>query len=192
MKTRALALVFLFLSACSAEIDVQSDPFSQTVPVTSLLEPVYAEVAIDLPEETQSIEVTVNTVSATLAVVNPSKSLTLQTGVRLSFEGKAEPGTATAYTNANLPAYYSKAAELIAPRNFAPGSSTPLTIENPALVQAVTKKRVWLIVSNTVTRTSGLPTESFPVNIRLENIVFHATVTKAFPGLGGALEVGGL
>ncbi|WP_158623716.1 hypothetical protein [Corallococcus llansteffanensis] len=51
---------------------------------------------------------------------------------------------------------------------------------------------MWLILDNTVTRATGLPTGGLPVTIRLEDIIFNANVAKTFPGLGGALEVGGL
>jgi hypothetical protein len=38
----------------------------------------------------------------------------------------------------------------------------------------------------------GLSTDTPQVNILLQNIIFRATVTKPFPKVGGALEVGGL
>jgi hypothetical protein len=181
------------LASCSAEINVETPPFTQTVPVTSVLAPVYAEVALDLPEDTRDLSVvTVNSVQAALTVVNPSQALTLQMSARLSFTGQAEPGTPKTYTEANLPPYYASATQLLPTRSFAPGSRTPLTVDSPVLKQALGKPRVWLILDNTVTRTTGLPTGGLPVNIVLENIVFSANVTKTFPGLGGALEVGGL
>ncbi|WP_281404562.1 hypothetical protein [Pyxidicoccus fallax] len=39
-------------------------------------------------------------------------------------------------------------------------------------------------------RGIGLP--DLPASIRLEDSVFTALLTKPFPGLGGALEAGGL
>ncbi|MBJ6763520.1 hypothetical protein JGU66_22355 [Myxococcaceae bacterium JPH2] len=192
MTTRALALMCLMLSACSAEIEVQTDPINQSVPVTSLLAPVYAEVAIDLPEETRSVDVTVNAVSSTLTVVNPTQTLTLRLGARLSFTGKATPTEPVLYTDINRPAYFDQATVLLPTRDFAANTRTPLTLESPALAQALGKPRVWLILDNTVARAGGLPLEPLPVNVQLQDIVFHATVTKQFPGLGGALEVGGL
>ncbi|WP_171414886.1 hypothetical protein [Corallococcus exercitus] len=193
MRRCVVGLCGLLLASCSAEINVETAPFTQTVPVTSVLAPVYAEVALDLPEETRDLSVvTVNTVQAALTVANPSPVLTLELSARLSFTGQAEPGTPKTYTEANLPPYYAASTLLLAPRTFAPNSRTPLTVDSPALKQALGKQRVWLIVENTVTRTSGLPTGGLPVNIVLENIVFSANVTKTFPGLGGALEVGGL
>jgi hypothetical protein len=195
MKTRALfASCLLVLSACSAQISVQTEPFDATVPVTSILEPVYAEVALDLPEETvntEDLDIVVEQVAATLTVVNPSPTLTLRTSARLSFTGTATPDEAKTYTDLNRPAYYDTAAEILPVRDFAPNSRTAVRIDTPALKNAIGKRRVWFIVSNTVVR-SGLGTPVLPVNIRLEDILFTALITKPFPGLGGALEVGGL
>jgi hypothetical protein len=195
MMTRALfASLSLLLSACSAEIAIQTEPFDQTVPVTSILEPVYAEVALDLPEEsvnTEDLDIIVEEVAATLTVVNPSNTLTLRTSARLSFTGTATPSEPEVYTDLNRPAYYNSAAEILPVRDFAPGSRTQLRIDAPVLKEAIGRRRVWFIVSNTVVR-SGIGTPVLPVNIRLEDIVFQALLTKPFPGLGGALEVGGL
>ena len=54
------------------------------------------------------------------------------------------------------------------------------------LKDAAGKPRIWLIVNNTVRRV-GLGTDTLPVNILLENIVFRAHVTKPFPGIGGGM-----
>jgi hypothetical protein len=195
MMTRALfASCFLLLTSCSAEISVQTEPFDATVPVTSILEPVYAEVALDLPEETvdtEGLDIVVDEVAATLTVVNPSTLLTLRTSARLSFEGTATPDQPKTYTDVNRPAYYNRATEILAVRDFAPNSRTAVRIDSPALKDAIGKRRVWFIVSNTVVR-SGIGAPVFPVNILLEDIIFQAVLTKPFPGLGGALEVGGL
>ncbi|MFP2931584.1 hypothetical protein ACLESO_41645 [Pyxidicoccus sp. 3LG] len=195
MMTRALVLPFLLvLSACSAEFVVETEPFDQTVPVTSLLQPVYAEVALDLPEETvntQDLDIIVEEVSATLTVVNPSPTLTLRTSARLSFTGTATPEEPETYTDLDRPAYYNTAAEILPVRDFLPNTRTPLVVDTPALKQAIGKRRVWFIVSNTVVR-SGIGAPQLPVNIELQDIVFQALATKPFPGLGGALEVGGL
>ncbi|WP_241758971.1 hypothetical protein [Pyxidicoccus parkwayensis] len=195
MMTRALfASCLLALSACSAEISVQTEPFNATVPVTSILEPVYAEVALDLPDETvntEDLDIVVQEVAATLTVVNPSPTLTLRTSARLSFTGTATPDQPKTYTDINRPAYYATAAEILPVRDFAPNSRTAVRIDTPALKDAIGKRRVWFIVSNTVVR-SGLGTPVLPVNIQLQDIVFTALITKPFPGLGGALEVGGL
>ncbi|WP_255208134.1 MULTISPECIES: hypothetical protein [unclassified Myxococcus] len=195
MMMRALLLpCVLLLSACSAEIAIQTEPFDQVVPVTSLLEPVYAEVALDLPEEsvnTQDLDIIVNEVSATLVVVNPSPTLTLRTSARLSLTGSATPNNPRLYTDFNRPAYYDRATEILAERTFQPDSRTPVRIDSPALKEAIGRRRVWVIVSNTVVR-SGLSLPQLPAQVRLEDIVFQALLTKPFPGLGGALEAGGL
>ncbi|MCP3139732.1 hypothetical protein [Pyxidicoccus xibeiensis] len=195
MMTRALlASCLLLLSACSAEIVVQTEPFDQTVPVTSVLQPVYAEVALDLPEETvntQDLDIIVDEVSATLTVVNPSPTLTLRTSARLSFTGTATPEQPRTYTDLDRPNYYNTAVEVLPVRDFLPNTRTAVVVDTPALKQAIGRRRVWFIVSNTVVR-SGIGTPQLPVSIQLEDIVFQAVITKPFPGLGGALEVGGL
>jgi hypothetical protein len=195
MMNRALFFCCLVvLSSCSAQIAIETEPFDQTVPVTSILEPVYAEVALDLPEEsvnTEELDIEIERISARLVVVNPSTTLTLRTSARLSFEGTATPDKPVVYSNANLPAYYSRASEILAVRDFTPSSRTPVTIDTPALREVIGRRRVWFIVSNTVVR-SGIGTPVLPVQIQLEDIVFEALITKPFPGLGGALEVGGL
>jgi hypothetical protein len=196
MMTRALFVsCLLLLSACSAEIEIQTEPLKPVVvPVLSLLQPVYAEVALDLPEEavnTQDLNIIVEQVSATLTVVNPSTTVTLRTSARLSFTGTAIPGQPKLYTDIDRPAYYNTAAEILPVRDFAPNTRTPVTIDTPALKEAIGRRRVWVIVSNTVVR-SGIGAPVVPVDIRLEDVVFRALITKPFPGLGGALEVGGL
>jgi hypothetical protein len=186
--TRALLplCLALLLSACSAEVDVQTEPFTQAVPVTSIGVPVYFEVAIDLPEEAQGTDLTVRDVSADLVVVNPARGVTMEASARLSLRGTATPDSPYPFTNANRPAYFEQATVLLAPRTFRPGERVPVRIEGTALTQAI-----WLIVSNTITNLA-LGADTPPVEIRMENIVLRATVEKDFPGLGGALEVGGL
>jgi len=190
---RALFPCVLLLTACSAEVAVTTEPFDQSVPVTSLLEPVYAEVAIDVPNEAVG-DVILREISANLTVFNPTKTLTLEAGVRLSLEGKATPEEPLLYTNNNRPAYFTTSDELLTTQAFAPGERKPVLIDyrqHPNLLKAVGQPRIWLIVNNTVKRL-GIGTDALPVNILLEDITFHAVVTKPFPGVGGALEVGGL
>ncbi|MCK8500750.1 hypothetical protein [Myxococcus fulvus] len=194
MMRALFACSVLMLSGCSARIDIATEPFDVRVPVTSVLQPVYAEVALDLPEEsvnTDDLDIIVEEVSATFTIVNPSPSLTLRTSMRLSFTGQATPDEPLVYSDLNRPAYYAQAAEILPTRDFDPETRTPIRIDHPALKDAVGKRRVWFIVSNTVVR-SGLGTPRFPVEIVLEDIVFQAVLTKPFPGLGGALEAGGL
>jgi hypothetical protein len=189
---RAPLLSFaLLLSACSAQVDVQTEPFTQAVPVTSIGADVYAEVAIDLPEEAQGTDLLVRDVSADLVVVNPTRALSLQASARLSLQGRATPDAPVLYTNANRPPYFDQSTVLLEPRTFSPGQRVPVRIEGAALTRAIGQPRIWLIVSNTVT-SLGIGADRLPVEIRLEDIVLRATVEKDFPGLGGALEVGGL
>jgi hypothetical protein len=181
----------LLLTACSAEVFVETEPIDQTVPVTSILQPVYAEVAIDIPPEAQGLDIIVREISADLTVVNPTRALTLEAGARLSLEGQATPETPVLYTDNNRPAYFDRAAMLLPTQSFAPQERKAFTIDNPVLVQAAGRPRIWLIVNNTVRRV-GIGTDTLPVNILLEDIVFRAQVTKPFPGIGGGMEVGGL
>jgi hypothetical protein len=187
---RSLLACLLLFTACSAEVSVETEPFDQTVPVTSLLQPVYVEVAIDVPNEAVG-DVIVQEISADLTVVNPTRALTLDAGARLSLTGQATPDKPVFYTDTNLPAYFSAASVLLPTQAFAPGEHRAVTIKDPVLVQAAGKPHIWLIVNNTVSRV-GLGTDTLPVNILLQNIIFRATVTKPFPKVGGALEVGGL
>lgn len=180
----------LLLAACSAEVAVQTEPMSATIPITSVLKPTFVEVAVDLPPETQGLDVTVNDVGAVLTVVNPSQAFTLETSARLSLTGSATPDSPVFYTENNLPPYYATAEVLLPPSTFKPNTKTPVTIDSPTLAKAIGKKRLWVIVSNTV--TSASIGGALPLEIQLQNIVLHAEVTKPFRGLDGLLGVGGL
>lgn len=189
--SRALVSCLLLLTACSAEVEVEAAAEDQAVPLTSLLERVYAEIAIDIPPEAQGGDIILQQVSVSLTVRNPTRALSLEAGALLSFKGQATPEEPVLYSDANRPDYFDAAAVLLPSQLFAPGEQKAFTIDNPVLVQAAGKPRIWLIVNNTVRRV-GLGTDTLPVNILLEDIVFRATVTKPFPNVGGALEVGGL
>ena len=188
---RALFPCLLLLTACSAEVAIETQPFTQTVPVTSILQPVYAEVAIDVPDEAVGDDIHVEDISTSLTIVNPTKSLTLEAGARLSFKGQATPGAPVLYTNANLPDYFNGAFILLPTESFTPGENKPITLTDPVLVQAAGKKRIWIIVNNTV-KQLGIGTDTLPVNILLKDIIFRATVKKDFKSVGGALELGGM
>ena len=189
--TRALFACLQLLTACSAEVAVETQPFTQTVPVTSILQPVYAEVAIDVPDEAVGTDIIVHEISTSLTIVNPTKSLTLEAGARLSLSGQATPDAPVLYTNSNLPNYFNTASVLLPTQSFAPGENRPVTITDPVLVQVLGKKRVWIIVNNTV-KQLGIGTDTLPVNILLKDIIFRATLTKSFPNVGGGMEVGGM
>jgi hypothetical protein len=114
----------LWLTACSAEVFVETEPMNQAVPVTSILQPVYVEVAIDIPPEAQGLDIIVQEVSADLTVVNPMRALTLEAGARLSLEGDATPETPKFYTDSTLPAYFARA-ELLLRRSKSTDALTP-------------------------------------------------------------------
>lgn len=191
MRNALTLLCPLLLTACSAEVAVDTPPVSQSIPILSLFEPAIVEVAVDMPEETQRLDVTVKSLGADLTVVNPSQSFTLETSIRLSLTGTATPDAPKFYTRNNLPPYYELAEELLPTKKFAPNTRTPVTINSPTLVKAIGKKRIWIFVSNTVT-SAGVGGGTLPMEIQLENAVLHAVVTKPFHGLEGALGPGGL
>ena len=172
---------------------MDTPPTDASIPITSIGNPVYVEVAIDLPDETQGLDIIVKDVSASFAVYNPSAVFTLETSAKVSLTGTAEPGQPLFYySDRELPPYYATAGDLLNPaRVFKPGERADLNVTSPMLVQALGKQRLWVIVSNTITR-AGIGTQPLPLEIRLENIIIHATVTKEFRGLEGALGIGGL
>lgn len=184
-------LCSLLVTACSAEVAIDSDPISTTIPVNSILEPTYAEVAIDLPADTQDLAVLVKEVTATLTVVNPSTIFTLNASARLSLEGNATPDQPIIYTPRNLPPYYARAQELLS-ANFEPTSRKEVTIpSSETFLKAVRQPRIWFIVANTISNaTPG--TGGLPVEIRLDNAILHVVVEKNFSGLEGALGITGL
>jgi hypothetical protein len=194
MNRLALALLCLpLVAACSAEIALNSPPIDTTVPVTSAFEPTYVEVAIDLPEGTQGLDITVKEATASLTVVNPSKVFTLNASLRLSLTGTASPDQPPIiYTPRNLPPYYASSQELLS-ANFEPDSSREVLVpSSETFTQAVRQPRIWFIVSNTISKVGSIPVGALPVEIQLKNAILHVTVGKEFRGLEGALGVGGL
>jgi hypothetical protein len=191
MKRHILALLCpLLLAACSAEVAVDTPPQSVSIPITSAVRPVYVEVAVDMPEETQDLDVVVKQITADLAVVNPSKAFTLRSSARLSLTGNATPDNPILYTDNNPPPYYATAEELLPQQPFPPSTRTPVNVNSPTLAKAIGKARIWVIVANTVSSTGiGDP---LPLELRLEDIVLHAVIAKPFEGLDGALGPGGL
>jgi hypothetical protein len=191
MRRQLLALLCpLVLTACSAEVAVDTPPQSVTIPVTSAIKPVYVEVAVDMPEETQDLQVEVKQLTADLVVVNPSKAFTLKSSARLSLTGTATPDQPIVYSDNNPPPYYASAEELLPQQPFPPGTSTPVNVNSPTLAKAIGKARIWVIVANTVSSTGvGDP---LPLELQLNDIVLHAVVAKPFEGLNGALGPGGL
>ena len=193
MKRALLSLLCpLLLSACSAELAVDTPPQTVAIPVTSAFRPVFVEVAVDMPEETQNLEVEVKEISADLTVFNPSKAFTLKSSARLSLTGTATPDKPIIYGDNNPPPYYATAEELLPQKDFPPSSRTPVNVNSPTLRNAIGKPRIWIIVSNTVTEAGvGNPLD-LPLELRLEDMVLHAIVSKPFEGLEGALGPSGL
>jgi hypothetical protein len=191
MRRHLLALLCpLLLTACSAELAVDTPPQTVAIPVTSALRPVYVEVAVDMPQETQDLDVEVKEITADLTVFNPSKAFTLRSSARLSLTGTATPDKPIIYSDNNPPPYYATAEELLPQKDFAPSSRTPVNVNSPTLRNAIGKPRIWIIVNNTVT-SSGIG-DPLPLELRLEDMVLHAIVSKPFEGLEGALGPSGL
>ncbi|HYO53128.1 hypothetical protein [Archangium sp.] len=192
MRRHLLVLLCPFLlAACSAEVAVDTPPQSVTIPVTSAIRPVYVEVAVDLPSETQELDVSVKEMSATLSVYNPSRAFTLKSSVRMSLTGNATPDQPIVYSENNPPPYYATAEELLPESPYPPNSRTPVTIDSSVLLKAIGKKRIWLIVSNTVTQGGGIG-DPLPLELRMEDIILHIVVAKPFQGLEGLLGPSGL
>lgn len=192
MKRQLLALLCpLLLTACSAELAVDTPPQSVTIPVTSAIRPVYVEVAVDMPQETQDLDVVVKQITADLTVYNPSKAFTLKSSARLSLTGQATPDSPIIYSENNPPPYYATAEELLPQKDFPPSTRTPVNVNSPTLAKAIGKARIWVIVANTVTAAGGVG-DPLPLELHLEDIVLHAIVAKPFEGLDGALGPGGL
>jgi hypothetical protein len=192
MRRSLLALFCpLLLTACSAELAVDTPPQSVAIPVTSAIRPVYVEAAVDMPEETQDLDVTVKQITADLTVFNPSKAFILRSSARLSLTGTATPSQPVVYSDNNPPAYYATAEELLPQRDFQPNTRTPVNINSPTLATAIGKKRIWVIVANTVVQTGAIG-DPLPLELRLEDIVMHAVIAKPFDGLEGALGPTGL
>jgi hypothetical protein len=191
MRRSLLALLCpLLLCACSAELAVDTPPQSVTIPVTSALKPVYVEVAVDMPQETQDLDVNVKQISADLTVFNPSKAFVLRSSARLSLTGTATPDQPIIHGD-TPPSYYATAEELLPQSDFQPNKRTPVNVNSPTLVKAIGKKRIWIIVANTVVQTGAIG-DPLPLELRLEDIVLHALVEKPFEGLEGALGPSGL
>ncbi|HZI04304.1 MAG TPA: hypothetical protein VEZ71_09795, partial [Archangium sp.] len=172
------------------ELAVDTPPQTVAIPVTSALKPVYVEVAVDMPEETKGLDVVVKEITVDLTVFNPSKAFTLRSSARLSLVGTATPDKPIIYGDNNPPSYYATAEELLPQKDFPPSTRTPVNVNSPTLVKAIGKDRIWIIVSNTVT-SSGIG-DPLPLELRLEDMVLHAIISKPFEGLEGALGPSGL
>jgi hypothetical protein len=177
---------------CAPIVEVQTDPQSQSIPVTSLGVESYVEIAIDLPPQSQGAleDIDVQEVWADLQVHNPSNSTSMLFSFRVSLQGTATPQTPYVFTAVSRPSYFNAATVLLGPKTYAAGSTTTERITGTSLVPALGRPRIWLIVSNTVNNL-GLG-EVLPLEIRLQNMVVHAVVQKSLGGLSGGLGPTGL
>lgn len=175
--------------ACAPVVEVQTDPIDQAIPVTSVGAQSYVEIAIDLPPQSQG-DIHVEDVYADLTVRNPSRGTSMRFSARVSLEGTATPEAPYLFTEINRPAYFARSVVVLGDKVYAAGTATPERLMGAPLIPALGKPRMWLIISNTVT-SLGLG-DLFPLEIRLENIVLHAVVTKSLAGVSGGLDVTGL
>jgi hypothetical protein len=184
---RLLALVPLAF-ACAPVVEVQTDPINQSIPVTSVGLQSYVEIAIPLPPQSQG-DVLVNDVTADLQVQNGSRASNMLLELRVSLTGTATPEVPFAFTELNRPSYFASSVALLGPKTYAAGTTTPEHVQGAALIPAIGKPTLWLIVSNTVNGV-GLG-DALPLQADLKQIVVHAEVTKSLAGAGGGPGKGG-
>lgn len=188
MRPCWLVIALAALCSCGVEVEVATDPLSVDIPETSVGVTVDAEVALDIPPQALG-DIVVEEVSATMEVVNTSKASPMQVEVRLSKQGTAQPGSPIVYPHATRPTYVDSATLLLS-KTYPAGTTTAETIKNPVLATLVKEKRIYLIVSNTVSSLGF--TDKLPLTIRLQNAVLHATVSKSLASAGGAVPLSGL
>ena len=186
--TIPLTLALLATAGCSAQIEVTTDPISQDIPFQSVGLPAYSEIAVDIPEEAQGLpeSLTIDDLEISGNVLNQTSGTSLDMALKLSFEGTAVPGTLLQHPV--KPLYYDSAETLIAEASYPQNSTTPFLIEKGPLLQILGKKRIWILINNTVTSLGLGDTPK----LRLQNVVIHAVVTKDFRGLGPGTEALGL
>lgn len=197
MSARSLVFAFAagaLLAGCGVTVEVQTDPVSQEIPVTSLGVPAYAEIAVDIPPEARG-DITIREISGTVTIVNPAPGTDMNLSLRLSTQGTATPDTPYLFTAANKPAYYDTAIALLGPKVYTRNSRTLETIparteDITAFASAVRNERIWLIVGNTIT-SAGLG-DVLPLKIRLEGLVVRVVVDKSLQGLSNGMDVAGL
>lgn len=184
------AAALLAAAGCTPVVEVQTDPVSQSIPVTSVGVQSYVELAIDLPPQSQG-DVHVEDVYADLQVLNASRATNMLLELRVSLTGNAKPQVPFAFTEVNRPPYFATSVALLGPKSYAGGTTTPERIQGAGLIPAIGKPTLWLIVSNTVTSV-GLGDSISSLQLNLNQVVLHAVVTKSLAGAGGGLETTGL
>lgn len=188
MKTIAL-LTVLSLCGCGGDVLAQTDPVTQDIPVTSVGLDAYAEIALDMPSETQGT-VQIQKVAIDTDVVNSSGATTMKLTVLLSAHGTAMPGAPVLFTAQNKPPEFATAVNILGPKSYAPASHTAEHVESTQLAAIVQQPRLWIIVGNTVTQ-AGIG-DGLPLKLTLSNLILTAHVSKSFQGLGAAVDVSGL
>jgi hypothetical protein len=189
---RTALLLPLLLSACSVVVDVQTEPVSQDIPITSIGTRVYGEIGIDIPEEARGDIVEVTSLAIEALLVNAAPRSNLEFELRLSTEGRAEGSTPLVYAEAVAPAYARNATVLVPLTTVPAGRSAPVVINNARLLSAITTApRIWLIAANTLRPAGALP-DVPPVNLTLQNLVVKAQVVKSLENASGAQGALGL
>ncbi len=191
MNRAPLFALALLAASCGVAVEVQTDPTSVDIPVTSVGTNVYAEVAVDIPSASLG-DIVVEELSGDLAIRNLTKETTMNLSLRITTVGDATPEVPRFYSEANLPKGFNQSIVLVQPKSYAPGTSTPehISLDPNARKLLLSTRRIYLIVSNTVTRAGigDLP----PYNIRLENATLHARVSKSLQSATGGLDLTGL
>lgn len=190
MRILSLCTVALLVSACTAEVEVETKPVTQVIPAVSIGVPIYAEVAFDIPKEARG-DVVVLDAQVDTDVVNTSTGNTFALSAWVSSRGTATPRSPYVFTPTERPPYLDEASELVRDVEFDPGETRHLTVRSPNLDLALRNERVWFIFRTDVRSNSLLPgAELF--DVRLEDIIFRATATRSFDELTGVQEIGGL
>jgi hypothetical protein len=189
VNARPLLALVPLVAACAPVVEVQTDPINQSISVTSVGLQSYVEIAIDLPPQSQG-DVEVNDVTADVQVQNGSRASSMLLELRVSLTGTATPQVPVIFTELNRPSYFASSVALLGPKTYAAGTTTPEHVQGAALIPAIGKPTLWLIVSNTV-NSVGLG-DALPLQVDLKQIVVHAVVTKSLAGAGGGLETTGL
>jgi hypothetical protein len=193
--TRILIVALALLgAACTAEVEVQTNPVNLSIPVTSVGVRGYAEIGLLIPPEARG-DITVVSLLGTANAVNPSSGTTLRFALYANTEGTAPPGEMTPFLfteGPTEPPYFARATEVVPEQTFAPGTTTPITIQSPNLVPIITNPegRVWLTVSNRVT-SLGLG-DVLPLELQINQLSFNIVVTKSFEEVSGGTDALGL
>lgn len=189
MTRLSLPLLAALLGGCSATIAIQTEPISQDIPFQSVGIPAYSEIAVDMPDEARSLpeSITVESLVMTGAVVNPMRHTSLELGLRLSFEGTAIPGAFLQHPV--KPLYYDRAQVLLASRVYPAAGTVPFSIPKEPLLQIFGKKRIYILINNTV---QNVDLRDSTPQLKLQNVVIQALITKDFRGLGPGGEAIGL